>query len=204
MAFRRKFNANTNPIRFLKFRRRKRWPWSTGFFNQETVAVNGDTTTFALIDYTDYDSLWDVASAGLVKVHRLQCRGGVTWLPEGTTLARQFVAFNWGVTAIDDDDNEDEVFPDTNSSFYPDHTVLAHGLVTGLNDEIPGAQLAQNFRPAQVPINFDLRFRRPIVLRPRGYIRLSTGFSTDVSGTINSASLYLIVRACVQAPGVGR
>lgn len=202
MAFRR-FRANTKTIRHLRFRK-KRWPWTTSFYNQETVAVNGNTTNFILVETPDFDSAWDVATSGRTKVHRLQLRGGVTWLPEGTTLARQFVAFNWVVSAgVDDDDTETEVFPDTTASPYPDHQILAHNLVTGLNDEIPGAQLGgQNFARAQVPINIDLKFRRPIALRPRERILLSTGFSTDVSGSINSAALYLVVRACVQAPGV--
>jgi len=201
MAFRRR--ARQGGIQRPRFpNRRRSWPWTTAFFQQETVTRDGTTTKFTLVDAADYDSLFDVGQSGRTLVHRVQFKGGVTVLTEGTTFGSLPGGFNWIFYGpADDTDIDDEVHPAVANTPYIAHTCYRWGFRAWQVREIPQADQKDMLLPA-IPINFDVKFRRPEVLRQQQHMELSMGWSSDMTGVINSCTFSGIVRASIQGPGV--
>lgn len=203
------FRMNRKPIGRAPFprfpiRRRRRYSWLTGIFENVNQDQTGLVTLYSLVDYALYAYAapgGEINLGGPHKVHRITFKGSMNASFEVTSVQDGNASFLWAVYVLDGQDTAIDLWNAANNAFA-NHRILKWGYHKGMPTEIPTAQRMDNAGYG-IPIQFDLRFRRPVLVPRDSEVVLACQWSADVSPVLVTNVLNGIVRASVQPAGMG-
>lgn len=204
--------ANRRPIRRLPFprrpfrRRKPAFGWTNGTFDQVPLDTLGGITRLDLIDHTDFEpsGASGLVLAGVAKIHRLQFKSFVQLLPETDADAFSSIEWLWALWQEDIDESDVELWGDPGNLIAQkriikwDMVSLTGFSTTGVNNE---PFFSHN---GQIPIKFDIRFRRPLTLMRDDRLVFALQARSDFSSLISNAVITAFVRISAQPPGTGR
>lgn len=202
--------ANTRRIRHLGVRtrrfgrRRVAWPWTTGTFNS-SVNITGSTTSLVMMDFLDFfePTTNEAPLNGAHKIHRVMAKLSVlpTW--QATTATITGSAWAWALYIADADDAAFKVW-DATLNLFSNHQVLKWGMDTHNVQEVPSGTTAENNIKSPLTISFDLKFRRPKLLRPGEELILGVQNLNSLGSVMDSATITGFQRLIVQPAQAGK
>jgi len=162
----------------------------------------GDPSEFALFDWQDFQYQDSPVQNGSHKLHRLVFSGGIAFSPLASAVQTENISMLWAVYLADTEDTDTQLWGTTGNVFST-HQVLKFNTRTWYNTEIEASNKTDNVA-MNIPIRFDLKFKRPLRWLPDHQIILNIQFLEDITATMGSATLTGLTRCVCQPAGMGR
>jgi len=171
------------------------------------VLVDDAPASLLMLGYDDFQSgagLTAGINAGPHLVYRMMFRGGIRVNMQSATATTIWTSHAWCIFDDDADDQVDVNIFSASSNVFANHQIFRWSARPMVFSEIPVAQLGgADSLVRNIPINFDIKFKRPHKLHVDHAIYMVSEFSDDLTTVANSASLEGIFR-CVVKPAFSR
>jgi len=184
--------------------RRVKWPLSNALCNSY-LNVDATVTTLVIHAFSDFfeDTATLAAINGSHKIHRVQFKGDI--LPTWQTVTRVTTgsAWCWALYKAQTEDVDDGLFDATDNAFA-NHQIIKWGLSVCNITEVPDANMDDNIIRSPARIAFDVKFRKPMMLRTGEDLRLALQSLNSLTGVWSAANLVAFQRTIVQPAQAGR
>lgn len=198
---RRNWRKWTRHMPYMKGGRRQYWPWREQMFVGANVAFDSTVTTFDLADYADLE-VAPAALQGTARIHHITFKGGlaISWQQAATTYVPN--SLKMGLYVAEGDDADTDLWLGAANAWS--HRMLWWDCRVMTLLESTSISSSRSPVTPGIPVRFDLKWRRPLILRPDEHLYLAFQFYNDATSVLSTCDLYGHLRESVQLANVGR